>query len=304
MDEENKFIQAVINSVYGKLPVAREYDDVTVLEEVPYAIRLGFRNLNLNYYTAKDKNENKRPLIIWIHGGAFMFGSRRFPPPFLTVDNTFHKMVRHGFDVATIDYRFSGEALWPAQLDDAISAITWLQNRADELGFDEKQIALWGESAGAHIAAATGIRFNAENRFGRNQNELHKIAAVVDWYGPTDFAKMDSQAPNDFAGQPHDDSASPESRLLGAPIQSVPDRTFDANPANFVTADSPAFHIRHGENDHLVAVGQSELLADALTKAGVLVDFVKIPGADHGFEGYSEAPLLVDEGISFLKRLY
>jgi acetyl esterase/lipase len=171
MTDENEFIQQLKNSVYRPLPNPQRAEDISILSEIPYSIKVGYRTLHLNFYsTAGD--DSIKPLVIWIHGGAFLFGSRKFPPPFLTVENTFYKIVRSGFNLATIDYRFSGEARWPAQLEDAFDAITWLQDRAEELHIDPSKMAIWGESAGAHIAVNAGIRFNNEPRRGRNGQAL------------------------------------------------------------------------------------------------------------------------------------
>jgi dipeptidyl aminopeptidase/acylaminoacyl peptidase len=116
---------------------------------------------------------------------------------------------------------------------------------------------------------------------------------------------MDSQAPAAAAnGQPHDAPDSPESLLIGAPIQNAPELVADANPINFIDENSPAFHIRHGQDDRLVAIGQSELLAEALAKQGIDFDFEKIPGADHGFDGMKESHLLVDVGLKYLDELF
>ena len=304
MADENEFIERIKGSAYKPLPAPQIDGDIAIRREVAYAVKVGFRNLNLSFFSSAD-DDSIRPLIIWLHGGAFMFGNRMSPPPFLTVDNLYYKMVRAGYNVASIDYRFSGEAHWPAQLEDAIDAVTWLQNRAADLSIDPRKIAIWGESAGAHIAVCTGIRFNNQVRTGRNGQQLEKIAAVVDWFGPIDFLKMDSQGPATAAhGQPHDAPDSPESLLIGAPIQSVPELVADANPLNFIDENSPAFHIRHGQDDRLVALGQSELLAEALSKQGIACDFEKIPGADHGFDGMKDSHLLVDVGLKYLDGLF
>ncbi len=111
------------------------------------------------------------------------------------------------------------------------------------------------------------------------------MAAVVDWYGPTDFAAMDRQAPADSM-MCHDDPDSPESRLIGAPVQERPDLVARADPCRRATAEAPPFLIMHGTRDRWVPFGQSEQLAARLRELGVPVDFRPIEGADHVFEGY------------------
>jgi acetyl esterase/lipase len=128
------------------------------------------------------------------------------------------------------------------------------------------------------------------------------VAAVVDWYGPTDFAAMDRQAPDDSM-MCHDDPDSPESRLVGAPVQERPDLVARADPCQRATADAPPFLIMHGTRDRWVPFGQSEMLATRLRELGVAVDFRPIEGADHVFLDDPRGPQLVDEVVAFLVRM-
>lgn len=256
---------------------------------VVYSSPVGFRPLQLDIVA--PVGAIGLPLVVWIHGGAFQMGSRWLLPEHMARAGFFGALARHGFVVASVDYRLSGEARWPAQIEDVRSAIRWLRQRAGELGADPERIAVWGESAGAHLAAMAGVL--------SGDGSGADVAAVVDWYGPTQFALMDEQAPADSA-MCHDDPDSPESRLIGAPVQEAPALVADASPLSYVRAGLPPFLIRHGRRDRLVAFGQSELLAAALSQAGVEVDFLPVEDAGHVFEGHPSPVTFIDEAVDFL----
>jgi dipeptidyl aminopeptidase/acylaminoacyl peptidase len=125
------------------------------------------------------------------------------------------------------------------------------------------------------------------------------VQAVVDFFGPTDFLQMDAQAIP--GGQKHDPAGSPESQLVGGPIQENREKVARANPITYVTADDPPFLILHGDRDPLVPVGQSELLFAALRKAGVSVTFHKIVGAGHGGPEF-QSPVARAMVLAFLNQ--
>lgn len=255
-----------------------------------YSSPVGYRPLELDIF-APAGGAGPRPAVVWVHGGAFQLGSRRLLPDFLSAASFFTRLATHGFVVASIDYRLSGEAGWPAQIEDVRSAVRWLRARASILGIDPSAIAVWGESAGAHLAAMAGVL--------TGDGSGADVAVVVDWYGPTEFSRMDAQAPADSA-MCHDDPDSPESRLIGAPVQSAPERVAAASPLSYVGPNLPPFLIRHGTSDRVVPFGQSEIFASALRGAGASVDFAAVPGAGHVFEGHADPSVYIDEAIRFL----
>jgi dipeptidyl aminopeptidase/acylaminoacyl peptidase len=114
---------------------------------------------------------------------------------------------------------------------------------------------------------------------GGNPDVSSRVQAVIDWFGPTDFLKMGKNRMD------HDSADSPESLLVGGPIQENREKAARANPVTYVTADDPPFLIMHGDKDDLVPPGQSELLAEALKKAGVEATLHVVAGAGHGFGG-------------------
>lgn len=201
-----------------------------------------------------------KPLIVWIHGGGWEQGNKENAPSM--------KMLDQGFAAASISYRLSQEAAMPAQIEDCLAAIRYLRANASKLGFDGMKIGVWGASAGGHLAALIGTRGIGDD----------SVQAVVDWFGPTDFRRM-SNWPTRID---HNSPVSPESRLIGGPVQQNSLLAGLANPATYAHAGAPPFLIEHGDADPLVPIEQSELLHAALLKVGVSSEFVGLHGAGHG----------------------
>lgn len=288
------------------LPAPLITGDLAERRGIFYSSTPGFRPLEMDLYAPASAwsdspaaDGDRHPAVVWIHGGAFAIGSRRLLPEFLEAADFFASLARNGFVVAAIDYRLSSEEKWPAQLVDVRAAIRWLRSRAAELRIDVSAIAVWGESAGGHLAAMAGVLGRCEIPAEDEGLGLPAVAAVIDWYGPTNFAAMDQQAPVDSA-MSHDDPDSPESRLLGAPVQEVPDLVAEADPASYATAGLPPLLIRHGRADRMVPFGQSVAFAEALARAGAPVTFLPADGVGHAFEGHPDPAVFVKEGIDFL----
>ena len=213
------------------------------------------------------------PLIINIHGGAFKMGSKEMDVPV--------EYLARGYAVASINYRLSQHAVFPAQIEDCKSAVRWLRAHAIEYRLDPDRFAAWGASAGGHLASMLGTTGDTRNfDVGANLDQSSRVQAVVDYFGPTDFLQMDAhRLPN---GQIHDTPDSPESLLIGGAIQEHPDKTRRANPIAYVTKNAPPFLICHGDADPLVPHHQSELIETALKQAGVPVTLYTVKGAGHG----------------------
>lgn len=220
---------------------------------------------------------NPLPLIIWVHGGAWKAGSKENCPAL--------RYVERGYAVASINYRLSQHAIFPAQIEDCKAAVRWLRAHATESNLDPKRFAAWGASAGGHLVALLGTAGEVK-RFdvGENLEFSSRVQAVVDFFGPTDFTQMSTYAPKDGPFD-HDAADSPESQLIGGAVQENKDKCARANPITYVGADDPPFLIMHGDKDNLVPYQQSEMLRDALQKAGVPVTFKIVKGAGHGFGG-------------------
>src|SRR4051812_9050570 len=207
------------------------------------------------------------PIVVWLHGGGWRKGDRSFAPD---LDRYF---AARGYAMANVEYRLSGEARFPAQLDDVRAAVRWLRESAGELGLDASAIGLWGSSAGGHLAAlAATTASDARDR----------VQAVVDGYGPADFTLAGSQALP--GGQLHAPADSPESELLGVPLaEADPDALRATNPIAHITPAAPPFLILHGTADLQVPPGQSEILHAALAAAGVESTLCLIDGLGHAF---------------------
>jgi len=231
----------------------------------------GHERQKLDLYLPKDGTN--LPLIIYIHGGAFRMGSKEQGVP--------TEYLARGFAVASINYRLSQHAKFPAQIEDCKAAVRWLRAYAARFRLDPNRFAAWGPSAGGHLAAMLGTTGDVkEFDVGENLVQSSRVQAVVDYFGPTDFLQMDAhRLPN---GMIHDTPDSPESQLIGGAIQENKDKAAKANPVNYVTPDDPPFLIVHGDSDPLVPHHQSELLEAALKKAGVPVTFYTVKGGGHG----------------------
>lgn len=218
-------------------------------------------------------SENKLPLIIWIHGGAWLAGSK---DDFVPRD-----YLSDGYAIASINYRLSQHAQYPAQIEDCKAAVRWLRAHSESYNFDPKRFGAWGPSAGGHLAALLGTTGDTTSfDVGEYLNESSAVQAVVDYFGPTDFLQMDDHRP--AGGMPHDPTNSPESKLIGGPIQENKEMAAKANPMTYVTQNDPPFLIIHGDSDPLVPHHQSEILENALKETGVPVSLYIVKGGGHG----------------------
>lgn len=271
-------------------------DGVAYRRAQTYAIDPGYRPLRLDVWV--PRSAAPPPLVVWIHGGAWMMGDRRQIIPTIPLDSQFEALLAAGLAVATIDYRLAFEAAFPAQLHDAKAAIRWLRQHADELGFDAECIGIWGESAGAHLGnlvALTANRPDLEGDLGV-VGPSSEVQAVVSWYGPSDVETMPGfpaevmvQLPVKMRVDPTEAVTHGDSSLR--PLLS---------PINHVHADAPPFFLQHGTADILVPHTQSEALAATLEHLGVSADVELVEGADHIFMGSDDLPGIVDRAVAFL----
>jgi acetyl esterase/lipase len=249
--------------------------------ELAYADRSPAQRLDLHL---PARHGTAVPLVLVIHGGAFAGGDKADEPGIVKA------VLDAGWAAASVNYRLSGEALFPAGVQDVKAAVRWLRARAGEYGVDPDRFAAWGTSAGAHLAAMLGTTGSTagpldDPELGHPQISS-AVQAVVDWYGPSDFRTMDRQAidPGGCPGAPqrHDPAGSPESRWLGGPVPDRPEAAAAASPISYLTgAVPPPFAIVHGQRDCLVPYGQSEQLARALEAAGGRVELTLPAEAGH-----------------------
>lgn len=245
-------------------PAAHPADGVRLLRGVPYAVRDGSRPLELDLWLPEEPAGAPLPVVVFVHGGAWRTGLRDDAGPRLRAwrPHPFARLALAGFAVVCPDYRLSGEAVFPAQLDDLTEALAWSRARADELGLAADRVVTWGESAGGHLAALLALTAGPA------------VRGCVVWYGAADLT----------AAPPH----TPEAALLGAPAADAPERARAASPVARVTADAPPFLILHGTEDSVIPVAQGKALATALRAVGAKADFRAVPGADHLWIGAAE----------------
>jgi len=251
--------------------------------------RGGGRRLTMHVLRPKTPPGRPMPVLAWIFGGAFRMGNKDDGIPRLG------RFARRGYFCASLEYRLSQEAIFPAQINDCKCGIRYLRAHAAQLQIDPERIGAWGASAGGYLAAMLGATGEAPDLEGDGgwPGYSSRVQAVCDWFGPTDFLEMD-RAGSEMV---HDAPDSPESQLVGGPIQEHPDRVARANPITYVRAGVPPFLIMHGDRDPLVPHNQSELLYAALQKVGAEARLVTLKGAGHGGPEFQapEAARLVDE---------
>jgi acetyl esterase/lipase len=253
-----------------------------VLRDVAYSSRPGFRPLSLDLYLPENDHA---PVVLFLHGGGWRAGSRAVFVPHVSQEDSFDRIVRAGFAVVAADYRLSGEAKFPAQLDDVRDALAWVRASGDEYGFDGSRVVLWGESAGATLASLVALEPDAA------------VRGVVDWYGPADLITMAEGLSAEEA------EVTRETGWLGASALDDPELARSASPVFAVSVDAPPFHIEHGTEDVAVPFSQSQELADALAAARVAFELVPVAGAGHMWGGVHDTAPIFDRAIEFVRRV-
>jgi acetyl esterase/lipase len=292
-----QFLPAIPEAAIWRPRAARSFTGLT------YAMIPGYRNLQLDVHVPEGQTE-PAACVVWIHGGAWLFGDRRYPPEVWPEGRLFQSILDAGLAVATIDYRHSREAVFPAQLHDAKAAIRYLRAFASELGIDPDRIGVWGESAGGQLAALVGLTGDdaaLEGDIGVT-GPSSAVKAVVDWYGVHDVTTM----PSILDGIPEEwrsvqaELDEPISILLGGSVAERPDAAAACSPVTHVSAAAPPFLLMHGDADGLVPFAQSVELFRLLQNAGVESEFQLVPGADHVFLGADPLPLIA-QAVEYLR---
>ncbi|MDZ7291770.1 MAG: alpha/beta hydrolase fold domain-containing protein [candidate division KSB1 bacterium] len=225
------------------------------------------------------------PLAIYIHGGEWRFGSKGGAMSFCDT------LLANGYVVADINYRLSGDSLFPAQIFDCKAAVRWLKARARVFNIDTCRVAVIGSSAGGHLAALLGTTAGVDSLedFGLgSQTTTSRVHAVITFYAPFDFLLMDGhfpQTPPDSCTHPfiHDAPDSPASELLGCQISLCPDRVREASPITYIDASDAPFKLYHGTFDCTIPPYQSVLMDSVLRAANVFSSLTLVPHAVHAF---------------------
>jgi acetyl esterase/lipase len=283
------FVLALVSSAAAQPPQTRNEAGVpvvpsgaTVLTDLEY-VEDGHERQKLDLYLPGGK-AGPHPVLIWIHGGAWRQGGKdanRFLP---LVTN----FIGDGFAIASLNHRYSQQAIFPAQIQDVKAAVRWLRTNASRYQLDPTRFVAWGASSGGHLASLLGTTAGVRE-FGDRDDRTSRVQAVVNFFGPSDLLQMDAHRLPD--GVIHNVPTSPESQLVGGLLTQKIAEVRQANPITYVSADDPPFLIVHGDRDVLVPHHQSVVLAAALKAAGVFHIFRTVAGGGHGDDVFRAAPL-------------
>lgn len=259
-----------------------------IIRDLTYATLPG-TELKLDLYLPLEKGGRPRALLVWIHGGGWREGGRGFCP--------ISPLVKEGYAVASLSYRLTQDARFPAQIEDCKAAIRWLRAHATDYHFDGARIGVCGESAGGLLAALLGTSGGIPELEGTEGNPgvSSRVQAVVALCPPTDLTRDDDEQalvpellqsanPQDVVrGRTIQSRGSILVAALGGPLAEHRELARTMSPVTYVTSDDPPFLLVHGDRDHLVPIIQSEQFAGVLKKVGIEVTLVVVPGAGHGF---------------------
>ncbi|MCB1066288.1 MAG: alpha/beta hydrolase [Verrucomicrobiae bacterium] len=238
------------------------------IRDIEYAVHDGV-SLKLDLYLPEERNASKPlPVVIWVHGGGWLNGSKNNCPATW--------LAPEGFAVASIDYRLTDVAQWPGQIDDCYAAVRWLRKNAPEYALDPDHIGAWGSSAGGHLVALMGTRDYPEK-----EAISSRVQAICDWFGPSELLTMPPNVVSEKRSL-EQVAKSNGAKLLGATVRDVPEKAKDASALDQVSKDDAPFLIMHGDADPGVPLEQSAKLHEKLTTAGVPSQFHIVKGAGHG----------------------
>jgi acetyl esterase/lipase len=263
-------------------PAARD------LKDIPYATVDG-KPLGLDLHLPANVSQPR--LIVWIHGGAWTTGNKTAFPAFL---------VQNGFAVASLDFRSSSDAKFPANVHDIKAGIRFLRAKAKEYGYRADRIGVVGASSGGHLAALVGVtggNKELEGTEGEYLKESSTVQAIVSYFGASDLTTILAQStPAGLAVR-----APALDRLFGGPPDKNPDAAKLASPIFHVDRDDPPVFILHGDQDQQMPVNQALELKWAYENAGRPVDMLILHGVDHVAPPFFEGKP-VDQVVQFLKR--
>ena len=245
----------------------------------------------------RPEEGEKRPLFVWLCGGGFATMERSAYIPWLTY------FAKRGYAAASIVYRLSNSAHFPAQIEDAKKAIRFLRAHAGEFRIDPERIAVGGESAGGNLAAMVGVT-NGISAFdvGEYQEQSSRVSAVVNYYGPAALRRKPARQSMDGVPLPETTGDSRTVQLLGFDPETEPERAAKMEAQYYVNENTVPFFLAHGTGDTLVDISGSDAFYEVLTQNKVPVDYYRIQGAGHmGMEFYQEE--MSQRILEFLDRM-
>lgn len=271
-------------------PVIALFPEGTRLHaDIPYSNDTLEKHL-LDIYLPPNSKGNV-PLVVFIHGGGWLVNDKYADIGYMK--NTVAAIINSGFAIASIDYRFATQAIFPAQIQDCNKAVSFLYDNAEKYGLDKKRFALMGFSAGGHLASLQGLsnNNNVEDFYMPRSSRKFSFKAVVDFYGPSELTSLNSS----------EDPKAPEAILLGATPIARPDLARIASPVTYIDKNDPPFLIIHGEKDDMVPNRQSKLLSKWLSVTGVKNELIVVPNAPH-YGDMFDVDIIQSKVIGFLKK--
>ena len=265
--------------------------------DIEYARVMGYRPLRMDLLLPPAPC-GPVPVVVWIHGGAWLFGSRLYGPG---TGPACRALIERSVAIALVEYRFSGEALFPACLHDVNAAVRWLRQFGERLGLNGEAIGVWGESSGGHLAAFVALNTSderLEGTVGVTGCSSH-VKAGVAWCPDTDFLALSPDPDPDRTGSP--DPTSPEALLIGGPTRDRREEAAFASPVSHVHPGAAPILLVHGLEDDLLPPQQSALMHQALQAAGAPSELEWVKGAGHVFFGADTDPI-ADRSANFLVR--
>lgn len=261
---------------------------------IPYAGDTMLKHLLDIYLPAKSGTNT--PLVVWIHGGAWMLNDKYADMSYM--QNTVKSFIDSGYALASIDYRYSTTAVFPAQIQDCNEAVQFLYDHAAKYKLDKNRIAVIGFSAGGHLASLMALSNNNDVKefYPPGKKINFKIRCAFDFYGPSDLGMLATNPDTSVNNE-----RNPVSILLGAMPVDRPDLAKIASPVTYVDKNDPPFLIVQGEKDESVPNTESKILSSWLTLAGVPNKLIIVPGAPHYGKMY-DADYIREDIFRYLKK--
>ena len=284
------FAQPVPNTITHAaevLPAPSPYGEARVIKNIPYTTHPTSRQ-NFDLYLPSQQTDQPFPFVLWIHGGAWMMGDK-------DLDNVKY-LVRHGYAIASVDYRFSTEAKFPAQIQDCNTAMNFILAHATNFGIDPKRFVVGGGSAGGHLALLLGFARNVAD-FGANPTI--KPLAIIDFFGPTDFNEMPADLAAIHSQSGLDLLYNAGQKLLGEPVDHPSELTTNASPIHYVNTANPPVLILQGGRDEIVPAAQSRRLQAALEQVDVKNQLILVNAGGHDGPLF-ETPTIQTKVVDFL----
>lgn len=266
---------------FGQPPVDPDWKDVSYAGDTLEAHRM-------DIYLPKDGAKTHK-VVVLIYGSAW-YANNMKGMAYMSLGKA---LTDAGFAVASINHRSSGDARYPAQINDVKGAIRFLRANAEKYGLDTSFVGITGFSSGGHLSSMAGVTnglktrtvgketIDIEGTVGGNDAFSSDVDAVVDWFGPVDMSRMENC-------ETVKDGTSPEAALLGCAPADNPDLVTLVSPISYVGGQAPRFLVIHGDADNVVPYCQSEFFSAELDRAGRLDEFVTVPGGGHGPVTFNE----------------